>query len=46
VQLHAEVEVPRGQYWLKTGVYDQATHKAGTMEIPLSAISPIEVASK
>ena len=46
VQLHAELDVPRGQYWLKTGVYDQATHKAGTMEIPLSAVKPVELASK
>ncbi len=46
VQLHAEIEVPQGQYWLKTGVYDQATHKAGTMEIPLSVLKPVEVASK
>lgn len=46
VQLHAEIDVPRGQYWLKTGVFDQATHKAGTMEIPLSAVKPVELASK
>lgn len=46
VQLHAEVEVPRGQYWLRTGVYDPATHRAGTMEIPLSAVKMQEVAAK
>ena len=32
VQLHAEMEIPQGQHWLRTG-YDPATHKAGTMEI-------------
>jgi hypothetical protein len=38
VQLHAEIAVPKGQYWLRTGVYDQASHKVGTMEIPLAAV--------
>jgi hypothetical protein len=46
VQLHAEIEVPRGQFWLRTGVYDPATHRAGTMEIPLSAVKMQEVAAK
>jgi VWFA-related protein len=38
VQLHAEIRVPKGQYWLRTGVYDQASHKVGTMEVPLAAV--------
>jgi hypothetical protein len=46
VQLHAEIEVPRGQYWLRTGVYDPATHHAGTMEIPLSAVKTQQIAEK
>ena len=46
VQLHAEIEVPRGQYWLRTGVYDPATHRAGTMEIPLSAVKMQQIAAK
>jgi VWFA-related protein len=46
VQLHAEIEVPRGQYWLRTGVYDPATHRAGTMEIPLNAVKTQQVAAK
>lgn len=44
VQLHAEVAVPNGNYWLRTGVYDQGSHKVGTMEIPLSAVRPLETA--
>jgi VWFA-related protein len=32
VQLHAELAVPMGNYWLRTGVYDQRSHKVGTME--------------
>ena len=46
VQLHADLEVPRGQYWLRTGVYDQATHKVGTLEIPISQVQAPELASK
>ena len=45
VQLHGEVSVPKGQYWLRTGVYDQTSHKVGTMEIPLSAVKLVDTAS-
>jgi hypothetical protein len=38
VQLHGEVSVPKGQYWLRTGVYDEASRKVGTMEVPLSSV--------
>ena len=38
VQLHGEISVPKGQYWLRTGVYDEASRKVGTMEIPLSSV--------
>ena len=38
VQLHSQVLVPKGQYWLRTGVYDEASRKVGTMEIPLSSV--------
>jgi len=46
VQVHEEIEVPQGQFWLRTGIYDQSTHKVGTMEIPLSSVKPLEVATK
>jgi VWFA-related protein len=38
VQLHAEMGVPKGQYWLRTGVYDQDSGKVGTMEVALSSV--------
>jgi VWFA-related protein len=38
VQMHREIQVPKGQYWLRTGVYDEASRKVGTMEIPLSSV--------
>jgi VWFA-related protein len=46
VQLHDSIEVPKGQYWLRTGIYDQTSHKVGTMEVPLSYIKPLQVAAK
>jgi VWFA-related protein len=41
VQLHAEIGVPKGQYWLRTGVYDQGSRKVGTMEVALSSVVPM-----
>ena len=47
VQLHAQLAVPaKGQYWLRTGVYHQASHKAGTMEVALSSVVPLQVSAK
>ena len=46
VQLHAEVEVPKGQYWLRTGVYDQGSRKVGTMEVALSSVVPLQPSPK
>jgi VWFA-related protein len=45
VQLHAEIAVPKGNFWLRTGVYDRNSRKVGTMEIPLSAVKPLETAA-
>lgn len=45
LQLHGEVQVPKGQYWLRTGVYDEGTRKVGTLELPLSSVQN-NVASK
>jgi len=42
VQLHAELAVPMGNYWLRTGVYDQRSHKVGTMEVALSSAVPLQ----
>jgi hypothetical protein len=40
VQLHDSFQVPNGIYWLRTGVYDQATHRVGTIEVPLKSVNP------
>ena len=44
IQLRDWVEVPRGQYWLRTGVYDTATRRVGTLEVPLSAVKTTDTA--
>jgi VWFA-related protein len=46
VQLHFEIDTPKGDYWLRTGVLDQATHKVGTMEVALSAVKPLVAAAE
>jgi len=46
LQLHAEAAVPNGNFWLRTGVYDQRSRKVGTMEIALAAVKPLETAAK
>ena len=46
VQLHAELSLPQGNFWLRTGIYDQRSHKVGTMEIPLSAVKPLKTTAR
>jgi VWFA-related protein len=47
VQLHAQLTVPaKGNYWLRTGIFDRSSRKVGTMEIPLSSVVPLQQASK
>jgi hypothetical protein len=39
VQIHEEIAVPaKGNFWLRTGMYDQDSRRVGTMEIPLSSV--------
>jgi len=45
VQLHALLAVPKGNYWLRTGIFDRASHRVGTMEIPLAAVKPVQTAA-
>jgi VWFA-related protein len=39
LQLHQEIDVPKGDVFLRTGVYDTHTGKAGTLEVPLGSES-------
>jgi VWFA-related protein len=45
VQLHAEIAVPKGNYWLRMGVFDQQSHKVGTMEVPLANVQTVQTAT-
>jgi len=46
VPLHADVSTPKGNYWLRTGIYDENSGKVGTLEIPLAAVKPVDSASR
>ncbi|MFP5234905.1 MAG: VWA domain-containing protein [Acidobacteriota bacterium] len=46
LQLHDEIATPKGNYWLRTGIYDQNSRKVGTLEVPLAAVKPIEASSQ
>jgi VWFA-related protein len=46
VQVHADLAVPNGNYWLRTGVYDKGSRKVGTMEIALSSVVPLQVSAR
>jgi VWFA-related protein len=41
LKIKAKFEAPAGQYWLRTGVYDEGSTKVGTLEISLTAVKPI-----
>jgi VWFA-related protein len=45
LQLQAKIAVPKGNFWLRTGFYDQGSRKVGTMEVPLSAVTPLAPAA-
>jgi VWFA-related protein len=38
IPFHFDIDVPQGDIYLRTGVYDASTSKAGTLEIPLSSL--------
>jgi VWFA-related protein len=46
VQLHADIAVPKGNYWLRTGIFDQQSRKVGTMEVPLAAVQQTQAAAQ
>ncbi len=36
-----EIQVPKGQYWLRIGIYDQGSGKVGTLEFPLDSVTNV-----
>jgi hypothetical protein len=39
IPLHFDFDLPPGDVYLRTGIYDASTSKAGTLELPLSSIT-------
>jgi VWFA-related protein len=35
----SQIDVPKGQYWLRIGLYDQNSAKVGTLELPLDSVT-------
>ena len=44
VPAHIEIDVPKGEAYLATGVYDWTSNKAGTLEIPLAGLKSVAAA--
>lgn len=42
IRFHMEIDVPPGDVYLRTGLYDPAANKVGTLEIPLSAVRLVQ----
>ncbi|HLZ41649.1 MAG TPA: VWA domain-containing protein [Candidatus Sulfotelmatobacter sp.] len=40
LQLHQEIDVPKGDFYLRTGIYDHGSARAGTLGIPLATSTP------
>ena len=38
VQLHEEIDAPKGSAYLRTGIFDTKSNKAGTLVVPLAGI--------
>jgi hypothetical protein len=38
LQLHKEIDVPAGEIYLRTGIYDLNASTAGTLGVPLSPV--------
>jgi VWFA-related protein len=42
IPFHFDFDVPPGDVYLRTGVYDPSTQRAGTLEIPMMAVRPVQ----
>ncbi len=42
IPLHFDLDVPSGDVYLRTGIYDEESSRTGTLEIPLSSITLAE----
>lgn|GEM_PF-3646635 len=40
LKMIAKFDAASGQYWVRTGVFDEGGAKVGTVEIPLAGVKP------
>ncbi len=40
LQIHKEIDVPKGYAFLRTGIYDLKANTAGTLGVPLNQRTP------
>jgi VWFA-related protein len=45
LQLHQDVDVPAGQFWLRSGIIDDSTHKVGTMQVPFTSVHAMQASA-
>ncbi|MGC2162614.1 MAG: VWA domain-containing protein [Silvibacterium sp.] len=45
LQLRESIRLPKAELWLRTGIYDPASARVGTLEIPMSAVTDPAVAA-
>lgn len=41
LQIHREIDVPQGEAFLRTGIYDLKSNNAGTLGVPLTAVTSL-----
>jgi VWFA-related protein len=46
LQIHEEIDIPPGDAYLRTGIYDLNSGSCGTIGVPLAALTPAERAMK
>ena len=46
LQIHEEMDIPPGDVYLRTGIYDLNSGSCGTIGVPLAALTPAERAMK
>ena len=46
IPFHLDIDAPPGDVYLRTGIYDGSSSRAGTLEIPLSAVNLAQTAQR
>lgn len=46
IPFHLDIDAPQGDVYLRTGIYDGSSSRAGTLEIPLSSVNQAQTAQR